>query len=162
MKALLAKMTSPARYSTRSRSFPAASGSASSLTVDQRPNLYQLVQVAFALKSPSDHDRADRHRGLPTPAGVAVLWDRAQAHQLFSDLNADRKVPQQPDHRLEGRRRPPDLAPGRARRRTERPACNGAYPVRPPATVECRAGKIIRAHPAAAGSPCCPSGKPEV
>jgi len=73
--------------------FPAASGAAGSLTVDSGTSLYQLVQVAFALKNPVTTTVPIANAGLATSAGSAVEWNSAEAHQLFSDLNADRKVP---------------------------------------------------------------------
>jgi hypothetical protein len=54
-------------------------------------------------------------------------------------------------------------ASGRVSAPVMRPARNGAYPVRPAGHREnVGLAKIIRAHPAAAGSPCCLSGQPEV
>lgn len=52
LKSLLAKMTSAGTLINPFAAIPAASGAASSLTVDQGTNLSQLVSVAFALRNP--------------------------------------------------------------------------------------------------------------
>jgi LCP family protein required for cell wall assembly len=93
VKALLSKVTSAGTLINPFAVFPAASGAAGSLTVDSGTSLYQLVQVAFALKNPVTTTVPIASAGLATPAGSAVEWNSAEAHQLFSDLNADRKVP---------------------------------------------------------------------
>ena len=93
VKALLSKVTSVGTLINPFAVFPAASGAAGSLTVDSGTSLYQLVQVAFALKNPVTTTVPIANAGLATPAGSAVEWNSAEAHQLFSDLNADRKVP---------------------------------------------------------------------
>ena len=93
VKALLSKVTSLGTIINPLAVFPAASGAAGSLTVDSGTSLYQLVQVAFALKNPVTTTVPIANAGLATSAGSAVEWNSAEAHQLFSDLNADRKVP---------------------------------------------------------------------
>ena len=93
IKALLSKVTSVGTLINPFAVFPAASGAAGSLTVDSGTSLYQLVQVAFALKNPVTTTVPIANAGLATSAGSAVEWNSAEAHQLFSDLNADRKVP---------------------------------------------------------------------
>ena len=53
MQALLTQDDQPGhRWPTRSPSFPAAFGAAGALTVDKGTHLYQLLQVAFALRNP--------------------------------------------------------------------------------------------------------------
>jgi LCP family protein required for cell wall assembly len=93
VKALLSKVTSLGTIINPFAVFPAASGAAGSVTVDSGTSLYQLVQVAFALKNPVTTTVPIANAGLATSAGSAVEWNSAEAHQLFSDLNADRKVP---------------------------------------------------------------------
>jgi LCP family protein required for cell wall assembly len=93
LKALLSKMTSPGVYLNPFAAIPAATGSAGSLTVDQGTSLYDLIKAAFALRSPETTTVPIATAGFQTPAGVAVLWDRTQALQLFNDLKTDAKVP---------------------------------------------------------------------
>jgi LCP family protein required for cell wall assembly len=93
MKALLSKVTSVGTLINPFAVLPAASGAAGSLTVDSGTSLYQLGQVAFALRNPITTTVPIATAGLATPAGSAVEWNSAEAHQLFSDLNADRKIP---------------------------------------------------------------------
>ena len=93
VKALLSKVTSLGTIINPFAVFPAASGAAGSLTVDSGTSLYQLVQVAFALKNPVTTTVPIANAGLSTPAGSAVEWNTAEAHEMFSALNADRKVP---------------------------------------------------------------------
>jgi LCP family protein required for cell wall assembly len=93
VKALLSKVTSLGTIINPFAVFPAASGAAGTLTVDNGTSLYQLVQVAFALKNPVTTTVPIANAGLSTPAGSAVQWNSAEAHEMFGDLNADRKVP---------------------------------------------------------------------
>jgi len=93
MKAMLAKMTSPSVILDPFKALPAASGSASSLTVDQGANLYDLAKAAFALKSAQTTTVPIATASYPTPDGVAVLWDRTQALRLFHALENDKRVP---------------------------------------------------------------------
>jgi hypothetical protein len=78
---------------------PAAFGIADTLTVDNGTHLYQLMQAAFALRSPQTTTVPIANANYPTSAGDAVEWDQAQARQLFGDLKAGRKVPK---HLLSG------------------------------------------------------------
>ncbi|HEX3921812.1 MAG TPA: LCP family protein [Streptosporangiaceae bacterium] len=97
MKALLSKMTSTGVLLNPFASIPAATGSASTLTVDQGTSLYQLVQAAFALRNPQTTTVPLASLDFQTPNdGTAVLWNRSQALELFNDLKTDTKVP----HRL--------------------------------------------------------------
>jgi anionic cell wall polymer biosynthesis LytR-Cps2A-Psr (LCP) family protein len=93
VKALLKKVTSVGTLVNPFASIPAASGATSTLTVDNSTSLYQLVKVAFALKNPLTTTVPVGNANYVTSAGSSVLWDSTRAHQLFSDLNADRKVP---------------------------------------------------------------------
>ena len=52
IKALLTKMTSAGTILNPFAALPAASGATGSLTVDQGTSLYNLIQVAFALRDP--------------------------------------------------------------------------------------------------------------
>ena len=91
--ALLRKVTSPGTMINPFAVVPAAFGAAGALTVDSGTHLYQLMQVAFALRNPETTTVPIADANYFTPAGDAVKWDQAQALQLFSDLNAGRRVP---------------------------------------------------------------------
>ena len=91
--ALLRKVTSPGTLINPFAAVPAAFGAAGALTVDSGTHLYQLMQVAFALRNPETTTVPIAAANYLTPAGDAVKWDQAQALQLFNDLNADRRVP---------------------------------------------------------------------
>jgi LCP family protein required for cell wall assembly len=93
LKALLTKVTSPGTMLNPFASVPAAFGSAQALTVDQGTHLYQLMQVAFALKNPKTGTVPIANTSLPTAAGDAVVWDHGQASQLFNDIQNDQPVP---------------------------------------------------------------------
>ncbi len=93
IKALLSKLTSPGTLLNPFAVIPAAFGSTSALTVDEGTHLYQLISVAFALRQPQTTTVPIGNANFPTSNGDAVQWDKAQATQLFDDLNADHKVP---------------------------------------------------------------------
>jgi LCP family protein required for cell wall assembly len=93
IKALLSKLTSAGTLLNPFAVVPAAFGSTSALTVDEGTHLYQLISVAFALRQPQTTTVPIGNANYPTSNGDAVLWDKAQATQLFDDLNSDHKVP---------------------------------------------------------------------
>jgi LCP family protein required for cell wall assembly len=93
LRALLRKLTSPGTLLNPFAAVPAAFGAAGALKVDSGTHLYQLLQVAFALRNPETTTVPILNANYPTPAGDAVQWDRTQALELFNDLNADRPVP---------------------------------------------------------------------
>lgn len=91
--ALLRKVTSPGTLLNPFAAVPAAFGATGALQVDSGTHLYQLLQVAFALRNPETTTVPIGNANYLTPAGDAVQWDRAQASRLFTDLNTDRPVP---------------------------------------------------------------------
>jgi len=94
LKALLSKLTSTGTIINPFHSVPAAFGTAGALTVDSGTHLYQLIQVAFALRNPQTTTVPIANANYPTAnAGDAVQLDTALAHQLFRDLATDRAVP---------------------------------------------------------------------
>jgi LCP family protein required for cell wall assembly len=93
MKALLSKVTSAGTMLNPFASIPAAFGIADALTVDNGTHLYQLMQAAFALRSPETTTVPIANANYVTSAGDAVEWDQSQARELFADLNAGKKVP---------------------------------------------------------------------
>jgi anionic cell wall polymer biosynthesis LytR-Cps2A-Psr (LCP) family protein len=93
LKALLSKMTSAGVYLNPFAALPAATGSAGSLTVDQGTSLYDLIKAAFALRNPETGTVPIATASYQTSAGISVLWDRAQALQLFNDIKTDAPIP---------------------------------------------------------------------
>jgi LCP family protein required for cell wall assembly len=91
--ALLRKVTSPGTLLNPFAAVPAAFGAAGALQVDSGTHLYQLLQVAFALRNPETTTVPIANENYLTPAGDAVQWDKARASRLFNDLNTDRPVP---------------------------------------------------------------------
>ena len=89
----LRKVTSPGTLLNPFAAVPAAFGAAGALEVDSGTHLYQLLQVAFALRNPETTTVPIANANYLTPAGDAVQWDRARASRLFNDLNTDRPVP---------------------------------------------------------------------
>ncbi len=93
LRALLRKMTSPATLLNPVAAVPAAFGATGALKVDNGTHLYQLLQVALALRSPETTTVPIANANYPTAAGDAVLWDNARANRLFHDLNHGQPVP---------------------------------------------------------------------
>jgi LCP family protein required for cell wall assembly len=93
LRALLRKMTSPATLLNPFASVPAAFGAAGAVKVDKGTHLYQLLQLALALRNPQTTTVPIANANYSTAAGDAVLWDNARANRLFRDLNHDRPVP---------------------------------------------------------------------
>ena len=92
LKSLLAKMTSAGTLINPFAAIPAASGAASSLTVDQGANLSQLVSVAFALRNPVTTMVPLGGFGN-TSAGSVVEWNVPAAKVFFHDLGTDTPLP---------------------------------------------------------------------
>jgi LCP family protein required for cell wall assembly len=93
LRALLSKMTSPGVFLNPFKALPAASGAVSTLTVDEGTSLYQLFGAAEALRDPETTTVPIASSNYPTSAGDAVLWDSAQAKELFNDLQTGQTVP---------------------------------------------------------------------
>jgi LCP family protein required for cell wall assembly len=93
LSALLSKSTSPGVYLNPFTALPFASTAASSIAVDKGSSLYDLVQVAFALRAPETGTVPIANANLQTSAGDAVEWNRTQALALFNALQKDKPVP---------------------------------------------------------------------
>jgi LCP family protein required for cell wall assembly len=94
LKALLDKATSPSVFLNPFVALPFGSGAASAITVDKGTSLYSLVQMAFALRDPlTSTVPIATPNYLTANAGDALLWNRAQALQLFDALKNDQPVP---------------------------------------------------------------------
>jgi LCP family protein required for cell wall assembly len=93
LRALLSKITSPGTLLNPLDSVPAAFGSAQALTVDQGTQLYQLIQVAFALRDPETGTVPIGQSVYEANAGDSLLWDGTKASELFNALKTDQPVP---------------------------------------------------------------------
>jgi LCP family protein required for cell wall assembly len=93
LSALLAKATSPGVYLNPFAAFPFASTAAGSIAVDKGSSLYDLLQVAFALRSPQTGTVPIANANLQTSSGDAVQWDKTQALALFNALKDGKPVP---------------------------------------------------------------------
>jgi hypothetical protein len=72
---------------------PAGFGAASSLTVDQGTHLYQLIQVAFALRNPQTGTVPISGSAFEPNAGDSLIWDKTKALELFNAMKNDQPVP---------------------------------------------------------------------
>jgi LCP family protein required for cell wall assembly len=93
LQALLSKATSPGVYLNPFTALPFGSSAASSVSVDKGASLYDMLQVAFALRGPESGTVPIANANYPTSAGDAVLWNRTQALALFNALKAGKAVP---------------------------------------------------------------------
>ena len=94
LKALLNKATSPGVYLNPFTALPFGSTAAGSVSVDQGTHLYDLVQVALALRDPQTGTVPIANANYYTSnAGDAVEWNQAEALQLFKALKNGQAVP---------------------------------------------------------------------
>ena len=93
LSALLSKATSPGVYLNPFTALPFASTAASSIAVDKGTSLWDLIQVAQALRGPQSGTVPIANANYQTSAGDAVLWNRTQALKLFNALKAGTPVP---------------------------------------------------------------------
>jgi LCP family protein required for cell wall assembly len=93
LSALLSKATSPGVYLNPFTALPFGSAAASAISVDKGTSLYDLLQVAQALRGPETGTVPIANPNYPTSAGDAVLWNKSQALQLFDALQAGKPVP---------------------------------------------------------------------
>jgi LCP family protein required for cell wall assembly len=94
LKALLDKATSPGVYLNPFVALPFGTAAAGSLSVDQGTQLYDLIKVALALRNPQTGTVPVADANFYTPnAGDALLWNRAEALQLFNALKDNQPVP---------------------------------------------------------------------
>ena len=93
LKALLDKATSPGVYLNPFTALPFGSSAASSISVDQGTNLYDLVKAALALRDPLTGTVPIANANYSTSnAGDAVLWNRTEALALFNALKDGQAV----------------------------------------------------------------------
>jgi LCP family protein required for cell wall assembly len=94
LKAMLSKATNPGVYLNPFTALPFASTAAGSIAVDKGTNLYDLTQVAMALRNPQTGTVPIANANYVTSnAGDAVQWNRTQALALFNALQNDKTVP---------------------------------------------------------------------
>jgi LCP family protein required for cell wall assembly len=93
LRALLRKTTSPTTLLNPFAAVPAAFGATGAVKVDKNTHLYQMLQLALALRNPETTTVPIANANFPTAVGDAVLWDNARANRLFHDLNHDQPVP---------------------------------------------------------------------
>jgi LCP family protein required for cell wall assembly len=94
LKALLNKATSPGVYLNPFTAVPFGSSAASALSVDKGTHLYNLAEVALALRNPLTGTVPVANANYYTPnAGDALQWNQSQALALFSALKNDQTVP---------------------------------------------------------------------
>ena len=76
--------------------------------MDKGTQLYQLVQVAFALRHPETTTVPIGSEPL-LAVGDVVIWDHTQATRLFDAMKQRHPGAEEPADRLQARRRPPEL-----------------------------------------------------
>ena len=94
LKALLSKATSPSVFLNPFKALPFGTAAASSISADKGTQLYELLQVALALRNPETGTVpvADANY-ITANAGDALLWNRSEALELFAALQNDKPVP---------------------------------------------------------------------
>ena len=85
-------MTSPGTLVNPFATVPAAFGAADSLTVDKGTQLYQLVQVAFALRHP-ETTTVPIGTSETLAVGDVLIWNRTQALRMFNAMKNGQPVP---------------------------------------------------------------------
>jgi LCP family protein required for cell wall assembly len=94
LRALLDKATSPGVFLNPFVALPFGSTAASSISVDSGTHLDDLARAALALRDPltGTVPVADANY-ITSNAGDALLWNQAQASELFSALRDGKAVP---------------------------------------------------------------------
>jgi LCP family protein required for cell wall assembly len=93
LKALLTKLTSNGVIFNPFSSLPAASGVAGSLEVDNGTSLYQLLEVAFALRNPLTTTAPISNPSYIVNGQDALLLNTTALKEIATDLNAGKPVP---------------------------------------------------------------------
>ena len=93
LSALLSKATSPGVYLNPFVALPFASTAASAVADDKGTSLYDLIQVAQALRAPETGTVPIANAAYETSDGEAVLWNQQQALELFNALKDGKTVP---------------------------------------------------------------------
>jgi len=93
LSALLKKATSPGIYLNPFTALPFGSTAASSMSVDTGTSLLDLVHAASALRNPQTGTVPIADDNYLTSAGDCVLWNKAQATELFNALKSGSAIP---------------------------------------------------------------------
>jgi len=93
LSALLKKATSPSVYLNPFTALPFGSTAASSMSVDTSTSLLDLVHAASALRDPETGTVPISDNNYYTSAGDSVLWNKAQATELFNALKNGSAIP---------------------------------------------------------------------
>jgi LCP family protein required for cell wall assembly len=93
LKALLTKLTSNGVILNPFSSLPAASGVAGSLEVDNGTSLYQLLEVAFALRNPITTTAPIANSNYFVNGQDALLLNATALKEIATDLNAGKPIP---------------------------------------------------------------------
>jgi LCP family protein required for cell wall assembly len=93
LRALLRKLTSTGVLANPFKSLPAASGAAGTLTVDNGTSLYQLLQIALALKNPITTTVPIANSNYFVNGQDALLLDNTKLAELDKDLNDGIPIP---------------------------------------------------------------------
>ncbi len=93
LRALLRKLTSSGVILNPFKALPAASDVAGSLIVDQGTSLFQLLQVAEALKNPITTTAPIANSNYVVNGQDALLIDNTKLAELVKALNAGRSIP---------------------------------------------------------------------
>ena len=93
LKALLTKLTSNGVILNPFSSLPAASGVAGSLEVDNGTSLYQLLEVAFALRNPITTTAPISDSNYEVNGQDALLLNSTELKEIATDLNAGKPLP---------------------------------------------------------------------
>jgi LCP family protein required for cell wall assembly len=93
LSALLNKATSPGVYLNPFTALPFGSTAASSMSVDTGTSLLDLVHAASALRDPETGTVPIADDNYYTSAGDSVLWNKAQAAELFNALKNGSAIP---------------------------------------------------------------------
>ncbi|HEX5191084.1 MAG TPA: LCP family protein [Streptosporangiaceae bacterium] len=92
LRALLRKLTSAGVIANPFSGLPAASGVAGTLTVDKGTHLFQLLQVALALRNPITTTVPIEGSFVTSSGEDALKWNSTEALKLFHELNNDQPI----------------------------------------------------------------------
>jgi LCP family protein required for cell wall assembly len=92
LAALLRKLTSFGVLANPFKALPAASGVVGTLTVDKGTSLYQLLEVAFALRHPITTTVPIANANYLVDGQDALQWNRQLALKLFGELRNDQPI----------------------------------------------------------------------
>lgn len=95
MSALLSKATSPTTFLNPFRLVPLAKDAAGSLSVDEGDHIWNLLQLAWAMRGDLVTTTVPVSGFQDTDVGNVLLWDSARATEFFAALADDRQIPEE-------------------------------------------------------------------